>query len=83
LAGLIAGPDGRVDEAALFFCSYGLLSLAALFVLNSLAVFVVLFRGEHFAMMDFAQANAILIGSVGATGGIIQGFIGVRNRLTK
>jgi hypothetical protein len=82
VAALIAGPDGAVDEAALFFCAYALLGLASLFILDSLMVFVVVNRGEHFDMMQFAQANSLLLGALGTVGGIIQAFIGVRNKCT-
>lgn len=82
LAQLIAGPDGAVDEAALFFCAYGALGIGALAMMNGLMLFLVIFRGEHFDMMACAQSNAILLGALGSVGGIIQGFIGVRNKCT-
>jgi hypothetical protein len=82
LADLIAGPDGRVDEAALFICALGLMTIGSWVIMNALISFVVLSRGEHFSMVDFASANAVLLGAAGTTAGIITAFIGTRNKCT-
>jgi hypothetical protein len=82
LSKLIAGPDGAVDEAALFFCVYGALGLATLVIMDTLIVWVVVHRGDHFDIMEFAQANSMMLTAIGTVGGIIQGFIGVRNKCT-
>jgi hypothetical protein len=82
LAALIAGPDGAVDEAALFVCSLGLMTIASWGTLTIIAIYMAITTG-HFAMMEFAQASALLLGAGGTTAGIIEAFIGTRNRLNK
>lgn len=80
LSALIAGPGGAVDEAALFVCALGTVFIASFFVLNGLIIYSVLARGQAFMMVDYATANATLFGSAGIVAGIVEGFMGYRDR---
>ncbi len=83
LADLIAGPDGQVDEAALFVCLLGVMTFGTWLVMNGLAVYAVVSHKEIFSVTDFATANAVILGAGGTTAGIIEAFIGTRNRMTQ
>lgn len=83
LSALIAGSDGRVDEAALFIASLGVMTIAAFVTLISLEVYVVIFRDRPFLPDDFATACATILAAGGTTAGIITAFIGTRNLCDK